>query len=117
MALASIICLRRTVPAAVPGVAFLSGGMSEEDATVVLNEMNKLECPRPWALTFSYGRALQNTCIKVWGGKKENVPAAQEEFLVRAKANSLAVLGKYAGEAAHGAAGAPSGFLPSGHDT
>lgn len=115
VALASIICLRRTVPAAVPGVAFLSGGMSEEDATVVLNEMNKIECPRPWALTFSYGRALQQTCLKVWQGKKENEAAAKKEFLLRAKANSLAVLGKYAGEGAHGAAEAPSGFLPP-HD-
>lgn len=87
--------LRRTVPAAVPGVTFLSGGQSEEDATVHLNEMNKVKLLRPWSLTFSYGRALQATVLKVWGGKKENVAAAQRALLDRAKANSLACQGQY----------------------
>ena len=99
IAYATVTVLRRTVPAAVPGVTFLSGGQSEEEATIHLNEINKVP-GRPWSLTFSYGRALQATVLKVWSGKKENVPAAQAALLVRAKANSEAQLGKYAGGAA-----------------
>ncbi|KAJ3330523.1 Fructose-bisphosphate aldolase 4, cytosolic [Blyttiomyces sp. JEL0837] len=95
IAKATVTVLRRTVPAAVPGVTFLSGGQSEEEATVHLNEMNKIDAVRPWALTFSYGRALQATVIKTWAGKKENWDAAQRALLVRAKANSEASLGKY----------------------
>ncbi|KAJ3214479.1 hypothetical protein HDU67_001611 [Dinochytrium kinnereticum] len=101
---ATITVLRRTVPAAVPGVTFLSGGQSEEDATIHLNEMNKIPGPKPWALTFSYGRALQATVIKTWAGKKENVAAAQAALLVRAKANSEASLGKYVGSGNNGSA-------------
>jgi fructose-bisphosphate aldolase class I len=105
---ATVTVLRRTVPAAVPGVTFLSGGQSEEEATVHLNEMNKVPLLRPWALTFSYGRALQATVLKTWAGKKENVAAAQQALLVRAKANSDAALGKYV---ASGVAGAASESL------
>ncbi|KAJ3112283.1 Fructose-bisphosphate aldolase 5, cytosolic [Phlyctochytrium bullatum] len=97
---ATITVLRRTVPAAVPGVTFLSGGQSEEEATLHLNAMNKIPGPKPWSLTFSYGRALQATVIKTWAGKKENVAAAQAALLVRAKANSEASLGKYTGSGA-----------------
>ncbi len=97
---ATVTVLRRTVPPAVPGVTFLSGGQSEEDATVHLNEMNKVAAVRPWALTFSYGRALQATVLKVWSGKKENVAAAQKALMDRSKANSEAALGKYTGAAA-----------------
>jgi len=111
IAAATVTCLQRTVPPAVPGITFLSGGMSEEDATVVLNEMNKLDTKKPWSLTFSYGRALQQSCLKVWQGKPENEQAAQKELIVRAKANSLANLGKYDGEAAGGAAAAASTFV------
>ncbi|EGF80173.1 hypothetical protein BATDEDRAFT_35107 [Batrachochytrium dendrobatidis JAM81] len=100
IARATVTVLRRTVPAAVPGITFLSGGQSEEEATVHLNEMNKVPEVRPWALTFSYGRALQATVLKVWAGKTENIPAAQKALLVRAKANSEAALGKYKGDAA-----------------
>eukprot|EP00842_Homolaphlyctis_polyrhiza_P001960 jgi/Hompol1/2765/HPOL_001547-RA len=100
IARATVTVLRRTVPAAVPGITFLSGGQSEEEATVHLNEMNRVPEVRPWALTFSYGRALQATVLKVWGGKKENFAAAQKALLVRAKANSEAALGKYHGDAA-----------------
>jgi fructose-bisphosphate aldolase class I len=96
--LATLTVLQRTVPAAVPGITFLSGGQSEEEATLHLNAMNKIGGKRPWALTFSYGRALQATVLKTWKGDAANVPAAQQALLVRAKANSEASLGKYAGD-------------------
>lgn len=92
---ATVTALQRTVPAAVPGVVFLSGGQSEEDASVNLNAINQYKGKKPWALTFSYGRALQASCIAAWKGKDENVKAAQDELMKRAKANSLASLGKY----------------------
>ncbi|KAJ1906484.1 hypothetical protein IWQ60_012071 [Tieghemiomyces parasiticus] len=100
IAQATVTVLRRTVPAAVPGITFLSGGQSEEAATVHLNEMNKTSDLRPWALTFSYGRALQSSALKAWLGKPENVKAAQHALIVRAKANSEAAQGKYQGDAA-----------------
>lgn len=75
---------------------FLSGGQSEVEATLNLNAMN--QAPNPWHVSFSYARALQNTCLKTWGGLPENVKAAQDALLTRAKANSLAQLGKYTGE-------------------
>ncbi|EEQ98256.1 fructose-1,6-bisphosphate aldolase, putative [Perkinsus marinus ATCC 50983] len=88
--------LARTVPPALAGVAFLSGGQSEEEASVNLSAMNALPNERrPWSLTFSFGRALQASAIKTWSGKEENTRAAQEAFLVRAKANHEARLGKY----------------------
>jgi len=92
------------VPPAVPGIVFLSGGQSEEEATVNLNAMNKLEVLKPWTLSFSFGRALQQSTLKTWGGKKENVGKAQEAFLTRCKANSDATLGKYTGGSGSGAA-------------
>ncbi|KAJ1987760.1 hypothetical protein H4R33_002722 [Dimargaris cristalligena] len=101
---ATVTVLRRTVPAAVPGITFLSGGQSEEAATQHLNEMNKVSALRPWALTFSYGRALQSTVLKTWSGKPENVKAAQDALMVRAKANSQAALGQYQGGAGGNAA-------------
>jgi fructose-bisphosphate aldolase class I len=85
IALATVTVLRRTVPAAVPGITFLSGGQSEEEATVHLNAINKVPGPKPWSLTFSYGRALQATVLKVWKGKDENVDEAMKALLVRAK--------------------------------
>jgi len=91
---ATVTALRRTVPAAVPGITFLSGGQSEEEASVNLSAINN-QLKRPWALTFSYGRAMQASVLKVWSGRKENVKAAQEELLKRARANSLASVGKY----------------------
>ncbi|CAM6008875.1 unnamed protein product [Sphagnum balticum] len=95
--------LQRTVPPAVPGIVFLSGGQSEEEATSNLNAMNALDTIKPWTLSFSFGRALQATVLKTWAGKKENVEAAQKALYIRAKANSEATLGKYGGSA--GAAG------------
>ena len=81
-------CLTNHVPNDVPGIAFLSGGQSDEDATLHLNEMNKSETN--WNLTFSYGRALQQPALKTWAGKEENAQATQDRLLQRAEANSLA---------------------------
>jgi fructose-bisphosphate aldolase, class I len=86
--------LKACVPAAVPGVAFLSGGQSDEDATAHLDAINKLG-PLPWPVTFSYGRALQAASQKAWSGKPENVPAGQRAFSHRARMNSLAALGQW----------------------
>ncbi len=87
--------LKRTVPAAVPGIVFLSGGQSDEVATLHLNAMNKLGERLPWQLSFSYGRALQAAPLKAWGGSPENLASAQAAFLERAKANGEATLGAY----------------------
>ncbi len=87
--------LKRTVPAAVAGIAFLSGGQSDELATAHLNAMNKIS-GNPWPLSFSYGRALQQSSIKTWKGSTANVAAAQAALAHRARMNSLASLGKYA---------------------
>jgi fructose-bisphosphate aldolase class I len=92
---ATVRVLKRHVPAAVPGIAFLSGGQSSAEATEHLSLMNKLG-PLPWALTFSYGRALQDTALKAWGGQAANFGAGQKEFAKRAKLNSLATTGRYA---------------------
>jgi fructose-bisphosphate aldolase, class I len=93
----TIRCLKNTVPAAVPGVVFLSGGMSDEDATARLNAMNQ-RGPHPWELSFSYGRALQAPALKAWVGDANNVEAAQRAFYRRAKFNSAARSGSYAPE-------------------
>jgi len=90
----TIAALRHAVPAAVPGIVFLSGGMSDEDATARLNEMNKLG-PHPWELSFSYGRALQAAALDAWKGDPSNFEAGQKAFSHRAKMNSLARSGKY----------------------
>lgn len=71
------------------------GGLSEEEASIYLNTMNKIQRKGPWSVTFSYGRALQQSTLKTWGGKAENIPAAQAALLARAQANSEANLGKY----------------------
>jgi fructose-bisphosphate aldolase class I len=84
----TINCLSANVPIEVPGIAFLSGGQPDEHATLHLNEMNKYDSD--WNLTFSYGRALQQTALKAWSGKAENLKLAQEAFIEKAKANSLA---------------------------
>ena len=86
--------LKECVPAAVPGIAFLSGGQSDEDATAHLDAMNKMG-PLPWHVSFSYGRALQAAPQKTWSGKSENVAAAQRAFSHRAMMNSLAALGQW----------------------
>ena len=82
---ATVTALSRGVPPAVPGITFLSGGQSEEEASIILNAMNILtDIPRPWRLTFSYGRALQASVLSTWKGQKENVAAAQQELMKRA---------------------------------
>ncbi len=90
----TIKCLKATTPAAVPGIAFLSGGQSDEQATEHLSLMNQIGGV-PWKLTFSYGRALQHAALHAWGGKSENVAAGQRAFTHRAKMNSLAALGEW----------------------
>lgn len=86
--------LKRCVPGAVPGIAFLSGGQSSMDATAHLHHMNAAG-PLPWKLTFSYGRALQADALKAWGGKPENVAAGQRAFAHRAKMNAAAAAGRW----------------------
>lgn len=99
--------LLRTIPGAIPGIMFLSGGQSEDQASANLNEMNKLKDVRtPWNLSFSYGRALQHSCLRKWLGKEENVADAQKVFLEKARNNSLATLGQY--EAKSGDSGSES---------
>jgi fructose-bisphosphate aldolase, class I len=93
----TIRCFERHVPAAVPGIVFLSGGQSDEDATANLSAMNAMGS-HPWQLSFSYGRALQAPALKAWGGKEENVEAAQRAYYHRAKMNSAARTGMYAPE-------------------
>ena len=96
----TVATLRRCVPAAVPGIMFLSGGQSEADATAHLNAMNANFAAQPWKLSFSYGRALQQSALQAWKGKSDNVTAAQQAYLDRAKQNSLACAGKAMAEAA-----------------
>ena len=93
---ATVRCLKRYVPSAVAGIAFLSGGQSSAEATLHLSLMNKEKLP--WNLTFSYGRALQDTALKAWGGQSANFAAGQKEFAKRAKLNSLATTGKYSSD-------------------
>jgi fructose-bisphosphate aldolase class I len=90
-------CLRASVPAAVPGIVFLSGGQSDEDATAHLNEMNRIG-GAPWELSFSYGRALQAAPLKAWAGRPENRDAAQRAFYHRARCNGAARTGAYTPE-------------------
>jgi len=92
----TIAALKATVPSAVPGIAYLSGGQSDEDATAHLDAMNRIG-GFPWKMTFSYGRALQAAPQKAWSGKRENVAAAQRAFTHRARMNSLASLGQWQG--------------------
>ena len=87
--------LERCVPGAMPGVTFLSGGISEEDASIYLNEINKVPRKTQTRLTFSYSRALQSSCIKTWKGEAGNVDAAQKQLLARAQANGEASKGEY----------------------
>jgi fructose-bisphosphate aldolase, class I len=94
---ATVRVLKRHVPAAVPGIAFLSGGQSPQEATLHLSLINKLG-QLPWNLTFSYGRALQDTALKAWGGSADKYGAAQKEFARRARLNGLATSGRYSRE-------------------
>jgi len=95
VATATLKVLSRTVPAAVPSINFLSGGQGPEEATANLNAINQQALNAPWLLSISYGRALQQTALQAWMGKNENVLAAQQALLKRARLNSLAQLGQY----------------------
>jgi fructose-bisphosphate aldolase, class I len=97
--------LSRHVPAAVPGVVFLSGGQTPVRATEHLNAINQLDGPKPWRLSFSYGRALQDDALEAWHGQSENVPAGQRAFYHRARCDSAAALGRYREELESGPAG------------
>jgi len=109
---ATVLALSRTVPAAVPGITFLSGGQSEEEATVHLDAVNKCTAAKkPWSLTFSYGRALQASCLKAWGGQDATVGAGQAELLGRARANGAAAEGRYTAGSVGGAAGQQGLFV------
>merc|ERR1711937_987003 len=100
---ATVTEFSRTIPPAVPGIVFLSGGQSEEEASQNLNAINQYTgAPKPWRLSFSFGRALQASCLKAWAGK--DIASGQEELLKRAEINGQAALGLYGGGEA-GAAG------------
>jgi fructose-bisphosphate aldolase class I len=92
---ATLMCLRAAVPAAVPGIVFLSGGQSDEAATAHLNAMNQMG-PHPWPLSFSYGRAMQSAALKIWAqDMHHNVAEAQKAVSLRARENGLAALGQW----------------------
>jgi len=93
---ATVRCLLRAVPAAVPGIAFLSGGQSAELATARLNAMNvRFQSRAPWAVAFSFARAIQQSALEIWQGQDSNAKAAQHALLYRAKCNSAARRGEY----------------------
>ena len=93
---ATVRCLLRAVPAAVPGIAFLSGGQSPELASARLNAMNlRFKSQLPWALAFSFARAIQQPALEIWQGKESNVKAAQQALLHRARCNRAARRGEY----------------------
>lgn len=100
----TVTAFQRSVPPAVPIIFLLSGGQSEEEATIHLNAIAQHKGKKPWFITFCYGRALQASAFKAWQGKKANVEKGQQEFLNRAKANSAANLGKYSPSSVKGAA-------------
>jgi len=105
IALATVTALRRAVPAAVPGIMFLSGGQSEEEASINLSAMNAIECgSKPWTVSFSYGRGLQASVLKAWMGKDANIPAAHAALYERCEANGKASLGQYLGNGKLGSA-------------
>jgi fructose-bisphosphate aldolase class I len=95
VASATLRCLRRHVPAAVPGIVFLSGGQTDRMATAHLNAINRLSGPKPWKISFSYGRALQDAAMKAWQGRDENLKAGQEALYHRARCNGAAARGEY----------------------
>jgi fructose-bisphosphate aldolase class I len=111
VATATLRCLRRHVPVAVPGIVFLSGGQSDRVATAHLNAINRLPGPRPWQISFSYGRALQDAALETWRGRTETLKAGQQALYQRARCNGAASLGTYTEEmeaAAAAGAGTPA---------
>jgi fructose-bisphosphate aldolase class I len=98
VATATLRCLRRHVPAAVPGIVFLSGGQKDRVATAHLNAINRLPGPKPWKISFSYGRALQDAALEAWHGREENLDAGQRALYHRARCNGAAARGQYTSE-------------------
>ena len=98
VAIATLRCLRRRVPAAVPGIVFLSGGQNERVATAHLNAINRLPEAKPWKITFSYGRALQDRALQTWGGRDDNIARGQQALCHRARCNRAASLGTFTEE-------------------
>ena len=98
VAIATLRCLRRHAPAAVPGIVFLSGGQNARLATAHLNAINRLPGPKPWKISFSYGRALQDPALEAWHGRDENLAAGQQALHRRARSNGAASVGKYTDE-------------------
>jgi len=98
VATATLRCLRRHVPAAVPGVVFLSGGQEDRLASAHLNEINRLRGAKPWRISFSYGRALQDHALETWHGRDDNLEAGRQALHLRARCNSAASLGQYTHE-------------------
>jgi fructose-bisphosphate aldolase class I len=111
VAVATLRCLRRHVPAAVPGIVFLSGGQQERVATAHLNAINRLPGSKPWTITFSYGRALQDPALEAWHGRDENLTAGQQALYHRARCNGAASRGAYTDQMEAGLVGAGT----SGH--
>ena len=95
VARATVRCLWRHAPAAVPGIVFLSGGQDHLAATRHLSAINQVEGSKPWKLTYSYGRALQDEALEAWRGRRDHLAAAQQAFNHRAKCDSAAALGRY----------------------
>ena len=91
----TVQAFQKTIPVSMPGVVFLSGGMSETDASIALNEINNYKGSKPWRLTFSYGRALQSSVLAAWKGKDENKKVAQETLLKLSENNGLASIGNF----------------------
>jgi len=108
VATATLRCLRRHVPAAVPGIVFLSGGQADQAATVHLNAINRLPGPKPWKISFSYGRALQDHALETWHGRDDNLAAGRQALYQRARCNSAASLGAYTEEMELMPVGAPT---------
>ena len=113
---ATLSCLRRYVPAAVPGIVFLSGGQRARLATAHLNAINRIESPKPWKISFSYGRALQDPALEAWKGRDEYLAAGQRAFCHRACLNGAAALGKYTNEMEMEASSASEDETPLGRD-
>jgi fructose-bisphosphate aldolase class I len=114
VAAATLRCLRRHVPAAVPGIVFLSGGQSDRLATAHLNAINQLAARKPWKISFSYGRALQDPALRAWHGRDEHVKAGQEALSQRLRCNGAASLGRYSEDME--TALVPSGRADEGED-
>jgi fructose-bisphosphate aldolase, class I len=112
VATATLRCLRRHVPAAVPGIVFLSGGQSARLATAHLNAINRLSGSKPWKISFSYGRALQDPALEAWHGQDKNLTAGQQALYRRVRVNGAASAGKYTDEME---AASPSADDPPDH--